>query len=129
MAESDTLTHDGGCSCGAVRYRVSGQPLWIANCHCKSCRRATGAAMATYAGYATENFTLTDSTPESYSPSPWVERTFCPRCGTSLTYRGDRWPGEIHIHVGSLDDPEQFPPEGDAFKEEQLSWLHLATPD
>ncbi|MFQ5534673.1 MAG: GFA family protein [Sphingomonadales bacterium] len=128
-AKTETRTYDGGCSCGWVRYRVTGRPIWTANCHCRSCRRSTGAAMASYAGYLKDNFTFLSDDPATYNPSPFVARTFCARCGTSLTYQGDRWPGEIHIHVGSLDDPEQFAPEGDAFEEQRLSWLHLAKPD
>jgi hypothetical protein len=42
-----------------------------------------------------------------------------------LTYEGDRWPSELHFHVGAFDDPEKFPPRGNAFAEERLSWMHL----
>jgi hypothetical protein len=57
-----------------------------------------------------------------------VTRSFCGRCGTPLTYEGARWPGEVHVLVGSLDRPEDFPPTGNAFAEERLHWLHLAMP-
>lgn len=39
------------------------------------------------------------------------------------------WTGEIHIHVGGLDEPERFAPGADAFVDQKLSWLRLATRD
>ena len=127
MSES-TARHTGRCLCGAVRYRATGEPKWIANCHCASCRRAVGAPLATYAGFPAQQFAWTAGEPARFESSPGVERTFCARCGSSLTYAGERWPGEIHLLVGSLDRPEDFPPQGDAFVEEKLPWLPLVEP-
>jgi hypothetical protein len=51
-----------------------------------------------------------------------VVRTFCPRCGTSLTYTHEHRPAEIDITTGSLDDPEAFPPTEQVFGEFKVSW-------
>jgi len=123
-----TSEHTGRCLCGAVRYRALGTPKWIANCHCASCRRATGAPMASYAGFAAERFAYTARAPVRFASSPGVTRSFCGCCGTPLTYEGARWPGEVHVLIGTLDRPEDFPPTRDAFVEEKLPWLHLAAP-
>jgi len=66
------VERSGGCLCGAVRYAVRGKPLWIARCHCESCRRATSAAFATYAGFRKERFTLTSGRPAHFRSSPGV---------------------------------------------------------
>jgi hypothetical protein len=121
-----TSEHSGRCLCGAVRYRALGTPKWIANCHCESCRRATGAPMASYAGFAVERFAYTGGAPVRFASSPGGTRSFCGRCGTPLTYEGARWPGEVHVLIGTLDRPEDFVPTRDAFAEEKLPWLHLA---
>jgi hypothetical protein len=118
--------HTGHCLCGAVRYRVSGAPKWIANCHCESCRRATASPVTTYAGFPAGRFGYVAGEPARYHSSPGVTRTFCPRCGTPLTFEGDRWPGEIHVLVCTMDRPEDFPPTRESFAEEKLPWLHLA---
>jgi len=118
----------GRCLCGAIRYRVAGEPLWVSHCHCKSCRRATGAPLTTYAGFPSERFAWTAGTPSTFASSPGVTRTFCGRCGTSLTYQGERWAGETHVLVATLDRPEAVTPTGEAFVEERLPWLHLAPP-
>jgi hypothetical protein len=120
--------HTGHCLCGAVRYRALGAPKWIANCHCASCRRATGAPMATFAGFEAERFSYIAGAPVRFHSSPGVTRSFCGHCGTPLTYEGARWPGEIHVLVGTLDRPEDFRPTHNAFVEERLPWLRLIMP-
>ena len=119
------VTHDGGCLCGVVRYRVRGAPKWTAYCHCRSCRRATGAPVTAYAGFAADKFELTAAAPTRFASSKGVVRSFCARCGTPLTYEGERWPDEVHVLVGSLDEAEKFAPKGHAFRQEKLPWLHL----
>jgi hypothetical protein len=116
----------GRCLCGRVRYRAIGTPLWAAHCHCESCRRATGAPLTTYAGFTAEKFAWTAGEPATFASSPGVVRSFCDRCGTSLTYQGARWPGEVHVLAATLDRPEAVTPTREAFAEERLPWLRLA---
>jgi hypothetical protein len=129
MSESGEAAHEyrGGCLCGAVRFKVTGRPIWTAFCHCESCRRATGSAVSAYAGYAADRFEITTGKPSHFNSSPGVRRGFCADCGSALTYEGERWPGEVHVHIGCLDEPEAFPPQGHAFADtERISWLHIA---
>jgi hypothetical protein len=116
----------GGCRCGAVRYRAEGQPLWVAHCHCESCRRTAGAAFVTYAGFPTARFAYTAGVPKTYRSSPGVTRRFCGDCGTPLTYEWARWPAETHIFVCTADRPELFRPTEHVYVAEQMPWLHLA---
>lgn len=56
----------GGCLCGLVRFEATGAPKWTAYCHCRSCRRHTGAPVSAYAGFAEERLSwlhLTDPPP------------------------------------------------------------------
>ena len=123
MAKSE---HTGGCLCGAVRYAVDGEPLWVAHCHCQSCRRASGAAVLTFAGYRDHQFRLTQGEPQHYASSPGVTRSFCGRCGTPLTYEAERCPGEVHLTISSLDRPDRFAPTVHVFTAERIPWLELA---
>ena len=88
-------SHDGGCLCGAVRFRVSGPPAWVAHCHCQSCRRASGAAFLTWVGYTEETWQLTKGAPVRFESSTGAWRRFCPACGTPLTYEG------VHTSAGA----------------------------
>ncbi len=115
----------GGCLCGAVRFRAQGEPIWVAHCHCPSCRRQTGAPFATYAGYAAAKFVVTDGLLAAYKSSPGVRRQFCAQCGSPITYESDRWPGEVHVLIGAMDAPEKFTPQAHVYVAHRLSWLRL----
>ncbi len=117
--------HEGGCLCGALRFEARGEPLWSAHCHCRSCRRNTGTAFTTFIGYSEARFRIIKGAPETYASSPGVTRSFCGACGTPLTYQAERWPGEVHVYLCTLDRPEAFEPKIHVHVGEQLSWLHL----
>lgn len=120
--------HEGGCLCGAVRFEVAGPAKWTAYCHCRSCRKHTGAPVSAFAGFERENVRMTGAAIAKFDSSPGVTRGFCARCGSTISYEGDRWPTELHLHVGAFDAPEAFPPTGHAFPEERVPWLHLELP-
>ena len=115
----------GGCLCGAVRYAAKGKPLWIAHCHCRSCRRQSGAPFVTWAGYRPAACTWLRETPNSFNSSERVIRRFCAACGTPLTYESTRWPDELHILVATLDEPESLTPTAHVFWSEHLSWITM----
>lgn len=116
---------EGGCLCGAVRYRARGKAYGITHCHCQTCRRASGAAFVTWAGFDVDKFSFIRGQPSSYDSSLNVVRTFCPRCGTPLTYQRKDLPHSIDVTLGSLDDPETLTPEDHTWTENRLSWITL----
>jgi hypothetical protein len=117
---ADSLT--GRCLCGAIRYRC-GPPLYRATfCHCESCRRAAGAHAVAWLTVAAENLVHTGALPREYESSPGVFRTFCARCGTPLTYRNAKRPGEIDITVCSLDQPAQIVPADHIWMQDAPPW-------
>jgi hypothetical protein len=119
--------YEGGCLCGAVRYRLHGAPDWSAHCHCRSCQKATGAAFATWVGVKKDKFEVTEGRLAIFNSSPGVERSFCGRCGTSLTYVAEeRWPGEVSVLAPTLDDPGVAAPTAHVWVEHQLAWVKLA---
>jgi hypothetical protein len=120
-----TKVIEGGCVCGALRYQASGTAYGITHCHCRTCRRASGAPFVTWAGFDSDKFTLTHGQPASYASSENVIRTFCGRCGTALTYQRLDLPDSIDVTLGSMDDPEQLKPEDHTWIESRLSWIVL----
>ena len=96
-----------------------------ANCHCENCRRAAGAQAVAWITVRRSSFKVEKGEVERYRTETGAVRTFCGRCGTSLTYEIDSRPDEIDITTGSLDDPETFPPTRDVFPEEKLTWVPL----
>ena len=123
-AEAAGLT--GRCLCGAVRWRARAPARWMANCHCEDCRRANGAAYASWIGLDAGRFEWVGATPAAFVSSPGVTRRFCPTCGTPLSFESERWPEEIHLLAGTLDDPTRYAPRGHVQWAEHVSWGETA---
>ncbi len=114
----------GGCLCGDVRYRATGDALWVVHCHCRWCQQVSGAAFLTCVGFRSEDLEWVKGAPTIYQSSAEVERGFCARCGSTLSFaRSGK--GETDVFVGTLDNPQDVAPEAHIFTDHQLSWLHL----
>lgn len=115
---------EGGCLCGAIRFRLLAPPYQVGLCHCVACRRHTGAPVAAFADCRRAEVIWTRGERRTYSSSPGVTRGFCPTCGSTLTYESDQEPDDIHMHIGALDTPEAYPPTVEASSpERRLPWL------
>jgi hypothetical protein len=117
--------HEGGCLCGAVRYRFSATPRVTSLCHCRSCRRAAGAPSVAWVILDAAALEFTAGAPTPHRSSPAVTRQFCGRCGTPLTYQNDASPGSIDITTASLDDPDAFPPSREIWLDHKIAWETL----
>ncbi|MEM8753543.1 MAG: GFA family protein [Pseudomonadota bacterium] len=115
----------GRCLCGAVRFAYDGPPIWVRHCHCESCRRACSAPVVTFVAVADGAWRWTGEAPVAYRSSPEVERTFCGRCGSPMSYRWDGLPEEMHFYAAAHDAPEALTPAGHDFHDERLPWLRL----
>jgi hypothetical protein len=116
---------EGGCLCGSIRYRVQGDPVTVALCHCTMCRRSAGAPVVAWAMFALDTLEFVRDEPARYASSPGVRRGFCGRCGTTLTFSADFLPGLVDITVASLDDPAGLPPRMHIWESRRLPWLTL----
>jgi hypothetical protein len=113
----------GGCFCKFIRYRIDASPFHEANCHCTICRRTSGAPFVTWFSVPSRAFTLMSGEPTAFSSSDHGTRTFCPRCGTPLTFSSRKTMDEIDVTVGSLDEPAMVPPKIDIFVSSKLPWV------
>jgi hypothetical protein len=116
---------EGGCQCGAVRYRIAGEPVLAALCHCSMCRRANAAPAVAWAMYEQAQVAFLAASPAVYESSPGSRRGFCARCGTQISFTADYIPGLIDITIGSLDQPERVPPSLHYWESRRLPWLQL----
>jgi hypothetical protein len=114
----------GRCSCGAIRFTASAEPFQVSWCHCKDCRRQTGAPAVVWAGFKSEEVVF-EGTPKRRRSSERVVRSFCADCGTPITYEHDELPGEIYIHAGLFDEADRLVPDRQAYVTSRLFWMHL----
>ncbi len=119
------IPYGGHCLCSAVRFECDAQPLWQAHCHCESCRRAASSGFTSFFGVANGHWRWTGEQPLTFASSLGVWRDFCGRCGSQMTYRATRYPGETHFYAASLDDPRVFAPAQHVHSEEMVPWVHL----
>jgi hypothetical protein len=113
----------GGCQCGAVRYAFSQKPKGSHICHCRMCQKAFGAFYAPLVGGPMESFAVTRGEIALFRSSDQVERGFCRNCGTPLSFAyidGD-W---MSVSIGSLDNPEAFPPKDQHGVESRIPWAN-----
>lgn len=115
----------GGCLCGAVRYEATGEPYNVTHCHCMDCRRSSGAAFVTWASFRRASFRFTRGEPRIVS---WAGRlrSFCPACGTPLTFMTGPQSDEIDVTVCSFDHPDSLSPADHTWVEDRLPWIRLA---
>ena len=79
--------HEGGCLCGAVRYRVEAEFKDVGYCHCRMCQRSAGAPVMAWDTVPAAAMAWTRGEPRAYRSSERSERLFCPDCGTQLVFR------------------------------------------
>lgn len=90
--------------------------------------RHSGAPAAAFAGFEREQVAIRGEAFTRFASSPGVQRGFCSRCGSTLTYEGERWPTEVHLHVGLFDRPQDFAPHGHANEAERIAWVRETPP-
>ncbi len=120
----ETPIYEGGCLCGALRYRATNDPIGVVHCHCRNCQRHTGAAFVTSVGFSGDAFSWTKGQPTLYNSSKNGQRGFCSHCGSTVSFHwsdiGTDW-----VHAGTLDHPERVTPELHFMTATQVPWIKL----
>jgi hypothetical protein len=114
---------NGGCLCGAVRYQLQSPPFEAGYCHCRLCRRSTGAPVVAFATVPMEHFVLTGAEPRRRRSTDFGERWFCAECGTQIAMHVDHQPDTIDFTIASLDSPDAVRPQFHIFFGDNISWF------
>lgn len=118
---------EGGCHCGAVRYRIEGAPMHHALCHCTDCRRSAGAPIVGWTMFHSGQVTTTQGETREYASSEHGRRQFCPNCGTGLFYINQQiLPDIIDVQSATLDDPDAIPPGVQIQTADRIGWMKNA---
>ena len=131
MSTPQTATaFEGGCTCRAIRYRMTSAPMFVHCCHCRWCQRETGASFALNAMIEADRVVLlagepvTIVTPSNSGKGQKITR--CPQCHIALwsNYAGA---GDAvrFVRVGSLDEPDRLPPDIHIFTASKQPWVVL----
>ena len=120
---------EGGCQCGAVRYRLTGAPLAVYNCHCKDCQRFSGAGWAMSMPVARERIELTSGSLNAYDSTAdsgrVVRMVSCPQCHARLWNEPLSAPGMLVVRPGTLDDMGWAVPIGNIWTDSAVAWAAI----
>ena len=122
--------YEGGCTCRSVRYRVTREPMIVHCCHCRWCQRETGSAFVLNAIVEADQVALLQGcldvvlTPSESGKGQKISR--CPDCRVAL-WSNYPFTGEAahFIRVGTLDDPDRWPPDVHIYTESKQPWVVL----
>jgi hypothetical protein len=124
------LEVEGGCSCRAIRYRVTGRPLVVHCCHCRFCQRETGSAFVINALFEADRVNLDGPpldvvvTPSASGKGQKIHR--CPTCRIALFSNYAQSGDTVRfLRVGTLDDPDAFPPDVHIYTLSKQPWVLL----
>jgi hypothetical protein len=120
---------EGGCICGAVRYRVTAPPLGVYNCHCKDCQRSAGSAFSASMIVRRADFTVTAGETLIFDKRAdsgrIVRQHSCPTCHTRLFNEPATSADTIILRPGTLDDSSWAVPAGNIWTESRAPWVEI----
>ena len=128
MTDGQSDVMEGGCTCGAVRYRLKARPLFVHCCHCSWCQRESGSAFAVNAFIEASQVELlkgrlTQTTLPSASGKGQIFRR-CADCGVTVWSNYPQAGPRIHfIRAGTLDDPSRAPPDIHIYTSTKQPWV------
>lgn len=115
------IEHRGGCVCGAVRFKATGEPLRVTVCHCLWCQRRTGTAFGTEVVFDEAQIRFEGEEPRRYrhvsdESGRWLDMEFCGRCGGNMGFTLEAAPGVRTLPAGTFDDPVWIAPDRVKFR-------------
>lgn len=127
----ETNELSGACGCGQLVYRLSSEPMFVHCCHCKECQRQTGSAYVLNAIIEADRVTWTGNTTQHTLQTPSGKGqviTRCANCGTAVFSSYLVRLGKLkYIRVGTLNEPELYPPDVQIFTSSKQPWVPLNT--
>lgn len=120
-----TETFEGGCLCGAVRYKSDVAPALAGHCQCVDCRKNSGTGHGSHMGVPKDAVTLTGDVTVFDKPADsgnMVSRCFCPTCGSSVYSLNSGMTDMVFLRASSLDDVDVFKPQFVVYAERGPAW-------
>jgi hypothetical protein len=123
-----SVTREGGCACGAVRYRLASEPLIVHCCHCLNCQRQTGSAFVVNLLIEADRVELLAGEPQPVDvprDDGSAQRIFrCPVCQVAIFSEYGR-PEVRFVRGGTLDEPSSVSPDVHIYTRSKVGWVML----
>ena len=124
------VRYSGGCRCGRISYKISGEPTWKVSCHCNWCQTSSGSAFRTFLLFEEHEISFSGNTLKSYEDTktehgrPMINQ-FCVNCGTII---GIKVPDmeQRHISIGTLDQRAEVTTHDNIWGQEALKFVSFS---
>jgi hypothetical protein len=117
------MIREGGCLCGAVRFKAKGEPINVRVCHCRNCQKAMGSPFFARALFPQDALTV-EGDSARYASSDAIDRVFCKTCGTRLfSWRTNGTAAGVAL--ATFDDRNAFTPTAHIWVQEKIDWVKL----
>ncbi len=129
MDVTSAITRTATCRCGQLRAVCVGEPVRISVCHCLDCQRRSGSAFATQARWPNGQVSLqgrAETWARTADSGHRATYTFCPSCGSTVTYVIEGWPGVTAVPVGAFADPTFPAPTFSVYENRRHPWVTIA---
>jgi len=129
MKTSTSMT--GGCQCGAVRYRLNGEPQMLYACHCTDCQKQSSSAFGMSLMVARADVEITAGqerlkTWDTQGDDGLLKRcAFCSDCGSRIYHAGESDDEPLSIKAGSLDDTGWLRPVAHIWLKSAQPWIDV----
>jgi hypothetical protein len=121
--------YTGGCACGAIRYEISAEPVFMNHCQCRDCQRKSGTGHGSYLAFPSRSAVKLEGEAKHWDivgDSGDVKTcAFCPTCGSPIYLSPAAAPDVFIVHAASLDDPGRFKPQAVTYGVRGHAWDHL----
>jgi hypothetical protein len=117
------MTREGGCLCGAVRFKAEGEPINVRICHCRTCQKAMGSPFYARALFDQRALTVEGVTGR-YASSERIDRVFCTTCGTRL-FSWRKNGTAAGVSLAAFDDRNAFAPTEHIWVAEKMDWVKI----
>ena len=123
-----SVAREGGCACGAVRYRLTSDPLFVHCCHCLNCQRQTGSAFVINLLIEADRVELLSGDPQPVDvprDGGSKQRIYrCPTCQVAVFSEYGR-PEVWFVRGGTLDQPSSITPDVHIYTRSKVGWITL----
>jgi hypothetical protein len=113
---------EGGCRCGALRFRLTAAPFLAAACHCRGCQRMTGSSHSLTLSVEDDGFAVIRGEEVVGGADPAFGHRFCPRCLSWVWTKNPRMDGFRNVRATMLDEPGWARPFVETWTAQRLPW-------
>jgi hypothetical protein len=121
--------YTGGCACGAIRYEISDQPIFMNDCQCRDCQRRSGTGHGSYLTFPRRSAVKLEGKATHWDiagdSGNVKSHAFCPTCGSPVYLTFAAMPDFFTVHAASLDDPARYGPQAVTYTVRGHAWDHL----